>query len=63
MTTGELKRVQRAARKAALAAEERDRAIVAAHAAGASLRAIGQAAGISHVRVLQIVRAHGLHAH
>lgn len=31
-------------------------AILEAHAAGLSLRRIGEAAGVSHVRVLQIVR-------
>jgi hypothetical protein len=30
--------------------------ILAAHASGVSLRVIGEAAGVSHVRVLQITR-------
>lgn len=47
-------------RRAALArhqADERWRAAIrAAHAAGHSLREIGEAAGVSHVRVLKILR-------
>lgn len=37
----------------------RDRLIVEAHQAGASLREIAKAAAISHVAVLKIVRAGG----
>ena len=46
----------RAARKAALAVEERDRLIRQAHAEGATLREIATCLSLSHTRVHQIVR-------
>lgn len=51
-----LETVRRAARQAVLARRRRDEAIRAAHKAGCSLRQIGAAAGITHPRVLAIVR-------
>lgn len=51
-----LETVRRAARQAVLARRRRDDAIRAAHKAGCSLRRIGAAAGITHPRVLVIVR-------
>lgn len=51
-----LTRVKRATKRRAAAEEEWRVAIREAHAEGASLRAIAEAAGVSHVRVLQIVR-------
>lgn len=51
-----LARVKRATKRRATAEEEWRVAIREAHAEGVSLRAIAQAAGVSHVRVLQIVR-------
>lgn len=47
--------VRRAATKAALAAQARDDAIRAAHAAGETIRAIAAAAGLSPARVHQIL--------
>lgn len=41
--------------KARLATIERDAAIAAMHAEGATLRAIGDAAGLSHTAVAKIV--------
>lgn len=58
MTSTDLRKVRRAADKAALALEARDDAIRAAHASGSSLRSIAKAAGLSHQRVHQII--HGL---
>lgn len=56
MTASDLKAVRRHAR-ARHAAEQRFReAVLAAHQGGESLRVIAQAASLSHVRVLQIVR-------
>lgn len=49
-------RVALAALDRYVAEQEWKRSIVAAHALGVSLRAIGLAAGVSHVRILQIVR-------
>lgn len=54
-STTELRRVRRAAQQAALAARERDKAIRAAHAAGATVRAIATEAGLSFQRVHQIL--------
>lgn len=51
-----LARVRRAAEQAALAHAERDAAIRAAVEAGCSLRQVGRAANLSHVRVIQITR-------
>lgn len=52
----DLRAVKRAAsRRASAEASYRD-AIRQAHAAGQSLRAIAEAAGVTHVRILQIVR-------
>jgi hypothetical protein len=51
-----LTRVRRARRKRETGEVEFRAAIVAAHTEGESLRAIARAAGVSHVRVLQIVR-------
>lgn len=47
--------VTRAAAKAAQASQARDEAIRQAHADGATLRAIAQAAGLSFARIHQIV--------
>ena len=55
--TPPLTSVTRAARKAASALQARDDAIRAAHAEGVTLRAIAAAAGLSHQRVHQIIRA------
>jgi hypothetical protein len=51
----DLARVRRAARKAALASEQRDEAIRQAHVAGATIRAIAVEAGLSSARVHQIL--------
>lgn len=51
-----LTRVKRATKRRAESEGAWRSAIKEAHANGESLRAIAQAAGISHVRVLQIVR-------
>jgi hypothetical protein len=59
MTAHELTSVRRAAR-ARVTAEQRFReSVLAAHGSGETLRAIAEAAGLSHVRVLQIVRSAG----
>jgi hypothetical protein len=55
MTSPDLRRVRRAAHKAALASQERDEAIRDAHAAGHPVRAIAGEAGLSHQRVHQII--------
>lgn len=52
----ELSRVKRAARRRASVSLEFRDAIVAAHEQGHSLRVIAAAAGVSHVRVLKILR-------
>jgi len=52
-----LSAVEREARRLAKAADERDRLILAAYAAGAGPTAIGRAAGISKARVHQIINA------
>jgi hypothetical protein len=51
----ELQRVKRAAAKAAAAREELDQAMREAHAAGASLRKIAEAAGVSYEQVRRVV--------
>ena len=51
----ELKSVRRAADKAVSAMQARDDAIRRAHAQGATLRAIAEAAGLSFSRIHQIV--------
>jgi DNA-binding NarL/FixJ family response regulator len=56
MATNPLTRVRRAAERAAAAASERDEAIVDAHKAGLTLKAIAAEAGLSFQRVHQIVR-------
>ena len=48
--------VATAARRRAAAEAEFREAILAAHGRGESLRSIAAAAGLSHVRILQIVR-------
>jgi len=53
--TSPLVRVRRAARKAALASQERDQAIRDAHAAGATVRAIAAEAELSFQRIHQIL--------
>ena len=55
-TTDHLTDVATHARLVAMAAQRRDEAIAAAHAAGASSRRIATAAGLSHTQVLTIVR-------
>lgn len=52
----DLSRVKRATRNRAKSEEAWRVAVREAVAAGQSLRAVGNAAGISHVRVLQIIR-------
>ena len=49
-------RAQRAARARAEAQEAYVAAVREAHAAGYSLRQIGQSVGVSHVEVLRLVR-------
>lgn len=56
MPSDPLARVTKAARARAASEREWRAAIKAAHADGRSLRKIGAAAGVSHPRVLQIVR-------
>jgi hypothetical protein len=51
-----LARVKRATRKRAASEQEWRAAVRAAVSDGASLRAVGEAANVSHVRVLQITR-------
>jgi len=51
-----LSRVKRAAGRRVSASAAFKQAIIDAHAEGHSLRAIGLAAGITHVRVLKILR-------
>lgn len=51
-----LNAVRRAAAKAASASQARDDAIRKAHAEGATLRAIAEAAGLSYARIHQIVK-------
>ncbi len=48
--------IRRAADQASTATLERDRLIVEASRAGASLREIAEHAGISHVAVMKIIR-------
>ena len=55
--TETLKRIERAAARKARAHDELHAAIRAAHQQGESLRAIGKAAGLSHVHVQRIVDA------
>lgn len=50
-----LYKVERAAAKAAVAREGLDAAIREAHASGAPLRSIAQAAGVSHEQVRRIL--------
>ena len=54
MTSATLRRVQRAAAKAAVAREALEAAIREAHKDGATLRAIGDAAGMSYETVRRI---------
>ena len=56
----ELARVWYAANAYQVATEARISAILAAHAAGCSQRAIARQARLSHVRIREIVRAHTL---
>jgi len=51
-----LRAVRRAAQRRVSVEEAFRQAVLEAHASGESLRAIAEAAGLSHVRVLQIVR-------
>jgi hypothetical protein len=51
-----LKRVERAATARARARDEFNAAILAAHEAGESAAAIGRAAGVTYIRILQIVQ-------
>lgn len=50
------KRVRAVAQAAEKKRQERDELILAAHAAGASLREIGDLVGLSHVGVMKIVK-------
>jgi hypothetical protein len=54
--TPALRRVKRAATARARARGEFNAAIVAAHEEGESLAAIGRVAGVTYIRVLQIVQ-------
>ena len=56
MAADPLTRVRRVTARRSRSQKDWHDAIRAAHASGASLRAIGDAAGISHVRVLKILR-------
>jgi len=55
-TTDNLRKLTGAAARARTATIERDQFIRDAHAAGWSLRAIGDAAGLSHTAVAKIVK-------
>ena len=59
MSDNDLKAVRRAARQRVTATANFRTAVVDAHRAGESLRRIAEAAGLSHVRVLNIVREAG----
>jgi hypothetical protein len=52
-----LTKLRRVSKRRASAEEEWRSAVLEAHAAGIPLRTIGEAAGVSHVQVLRIVRA------
>ena len=54
--TDPLARIRRASKRRATAETEWREAVKAAHAAGIPIRRIGDAAGVSHVRVLQLTR-------
>lgn len=56
MPADSLARVKRAAGRRVSASAAFKQAVVGAQADGKSLRAIAEAAGVSHVRVLQILR-------
>ncbi len=51
-----LTRVKRVSKRRASVMQEYRDAIISAHAEGHSLRVIAAAAGVSHVRVLKIIR-------
>ena len=53
--TPALRRVKRAATARARARDEFNAAIIAAHEEGESAAAIGRAAGVTYIRILQIV--------
>ncbi len=57
--TAEAKKLRKAGEAVDRAIAERNAAILEAHAAGHSLRAIGEAVGITHVAVLKIIRKGG----
>jgi hypothetical protein len=57
MPERDLARIELAAERAKEARAELERAIVQAHERGDSLRTIAEAAGLSHQRVHQIIRA------
>jgi transposase-like protein len=50
--------LQRAGQRVTDAVEARNAAIVEAHQAGATLRDIGEAVGLSHVAVMKIIKRH-----
>jgi hypothetical protein len=54
--TPALRRVKRAATARARARDEFNAAIIAASEAGESASAIGRAAGVTYIRILQIVK-------
>ena len=56
MGADQLKAVRRAARRRVIANTQFRLAVIEAHQAGDSLRAIAAEAGLSHVAVLKIVR-------
>ena len=56
METTDLERVEQAAFAVADAREEFETAIRAAHANGAALRTIAEAAGVSHEQVRRMIR-------
>jgi DNA-binding NarL/FixJ family response regulator len=52
------RRLRRTADQIATATADRERLIVEAHRAGASLREIAEHAGITHVAVMKLIRRH-----
>lgn len=59
VNTAEAKKLRKAAEAVDRAIAERNAAILEAHRAGHSLRAIGEVVGVTHVAVLKIVRKGG----
>ena len=57
--TAEARKLRKAGEAVDKAIAERNAAIIEAHQAGHSLRAIGDAVGVTHVAVLKIIRKAG----